>query len=363
MKNNRTMRRATIVLAALACMLMMLTACGGDSLVGKWYVVSEKPSEAEYENMEFKGDGTVICEDVEGSYDDSGEEIYCNILGTEFTCTWDTVDGHKVLYSDWKGNYYAKSVEEAEEVRDALNDGAGSDSAAEAEEEGTDSVEGESQDPMKYDETLAAEEGGLFVKSGEEYSRLAPPTQTTEYSFPGALLFGDENGYIAELGKDDQLVLFSESAPEETAYICKIAKTGKTFPFYTTSSGEAKAFIDGDSDGEYETIDIEEIDGKGIEEYTKGMTKYYEESYGSDYYLKECKGDEKATVGYHEGTKYLEETVTPDLFYYMLGSDIEESVTLGKASYATISTSNLKNGIYAIYDNHSDSTVMLSVKR
>lgn len=124
MKNNKKKHRTIVMLAVLACLLLMLTACGGKSLTGQWYMVSDEPSAAEYENMEFTSDGKVICEGVEGTYDDSGEAIACDIYGAKFTCTWDNVDGHDVLFSDWNNSYYAKSVDEAKEVRDALNEGA-----------------------------------------------------------------------------------------------------------------------------------------------------------------------------------------------------------------------------------------------
>ena len=357
--------RKLFIFATLVFMLFLLTACGGNSVVGKWYVVSENPSGAEYDNMEFKSDGTITCEGVDGSYDDSEEEIKCNIMGTDFTCTWDTVDGHKVLYSDYNQSYYAKSVDEAKEIREYL-DGNAEEAEGDAEEaEGTDADDSGDSANVSCDEDEAAMEGGLFVKHGDEFSTLQPPVTNFDISFPGDnILVGEESAVVAELGKDDQLVFFSETAPAEDIAIFKVKKRGKTFPFYTDSSGEAVLWIDSDENNEYETISIEEIDGKSIKEYTKGMTKYCSVEYEGDYYLKECEGKEKVTVGYHEGTQYTNKKVKPDLSYFLCESATAQSVSLGKASYATISTSDLENGEYIISDTRfSAEPLLLSVKK
>ncbi len=117
---KHTMKTFWLIIALLG--IVLITACGGNSnpYVGTWYEISD-PSEANPNNYEFRSDGTVVNDGVEGSYTVEENAVTVNFFGSTATLYPSEYDGHDTLsYGEESVPYLAKSLEEAQTLHEEL---------------------------------------------------------------------------------------------------------------------------------------------------------------------------------------------------------------------------------------------------
>lgn len=109
------------VLMVLIISAFALAGCGGNDVEGTWYEISS-PSETNYLNLNFKSDDTVSQGGVNGTYEETDEGVNVNFMGFTGTLTWEEIEGCNVLHEESKGWYFTKSLDEAEKVKEALEE-------------------------------------------------------------------------------------------------------------------------------------------------------------------------------------------------------------------------------------------------
>jgi len=113
--------RAVVITAMIGIFAVAAVACGGGDLEGKWYEVTS-PSENNYLNLEFMSDDTVSQGGVNGTYEETDEGVNVSFMGFTGTLIREEIEGCDVLHEERKGWYFTKSLDEAEKVKEALEE-------------------------------------------------------------------------------------------------------------------------------------------------------------------------------------------------------------------------------------------------
>lgn len=342
------------VFAAIVMMLgvVMLTACGslGNKFVGTWYSISD-PGEANPGNYEFKSDGTVLNDGVEGRYTADESSVTVNFFGVTETYYYDKYDGCDALfYEDQEEPFAVKSLSEAERLNEEMSD---SDYEEEGYSDDTDLYD-EEVEPEFLTEAEAFEQEGYFIKVGDGMFR---PLHDDMYRWYDSVLTYPEKHELPVVSKaTDKIVYMSSSSSlddEEYFRKYKIAKEGYAFPVYIKSYWAETAFNEYPEFDSFSADDVVSINGDSLEKYAEEHNVARDIEDGNEYMIFYGKRNDNITVKYREGTAKEEVDYQATAKFWVLEKQDEVPVSVKDTdySYVELDMSDMKPGCYEIDGN------------
>ena len=353
-RKGKIMEKIMRTFAAVVMVLgvVMLAACGGlgNKFVGTWYSISD-PGEVNPGNYEFKSNGTVLNDGVEGRYSVDGNSVTVNFFDVTETYYYDKYEGCDALfYEDQEEPFAVKSLSEAERLNEEMSD---SDYEEEGYSDDTDLYDDETE-PEFLTEEEAFEQEGYFIKTGD--GMFKPLHDDTYRWYDSVLIYPEEHELPVVSKASDKIVYMSSSSSlydEEYFRKYKIKKEGYAFPMYIKSYWAETAFNDYPEFDSFSANDVVSINGDSFEKYAAKHNVARDIEEGNDYVIFDGKKDENITVKYREGTAKEEIDYQATAKFWVLEKQDEVPIGVKDTdySYVELDMSDMKPGYYEISGN------------